>query len=147
MRLSSLVVLGLLLSCSSDPDSPSAPSSVTQNVGPDGATIVVNGATVTIPKGALANGVDVTISRSDSGPPDGFVALSPVFKCEPSGTEFKAPVTMEMKFVADGAGSTMFWSTGSDPTFRDIGGVPTANGTMTATVQHFSSGFVGRPKK
>ena len=118
---------------------------MTRSVGPDGDTIVVQGATVTIPKGALAKSVEITISASNAGPPDGFVALSPVFKCEPSGTDFAQPVTMKMPFTDDGQPSTMFWSSGSDPAFKDVGGVAAA-GTMTATVLHFSSGFVGRKK-
>ena len=50
---------------------------------------------------------------------------------------------MQMPFRDDGSPVTMFWSSGSDPAFKDIGGV-TSGGTMTATVMHFSSGFVGR---
>jgi hypothetical protein len=147
MTFSRWLVFGLVLSCSSDPETTgdTAPRSVTQTVGPDGGVITVEGATVTIPKGSLANGVDVTITASDDPPPDGFIALSRVIKCEPSGTVFAQPVTMKMKFVADGLASTMFWSTGGDPTFKDVGGVAT-NGTMSATVTHFSSGFVGRAK-
>jgi hypothetical protein len=117
---------------------------VTQTVGPDGGTIVVGGATVTIPKGALAAAKDITITNAGSSQPAGFVALSPVFKCEPSGTDFAQPVTMQMPFTDDGKGAfTMFWSTGSDPTFKDVGGTVQGK-TVVATVMHFSSGFVGR---
>jgi hypothetical protein len=116
---------------------------VTVPVGPEGNTIQVDGATVTIPKGALSTTVSITITSSDDGAPAGFTAISKIFKCEPSGTSFAVPVTMTMPFKDDGLPSTMFWSTGADPTFKDLGGTPT-NGTMTATVMHFSSGFVGR---
>jgi hypothetical protein len=136
-----------LLSCADDPANVAAtgPSSVKQAVGPDGGTIVVQGATVTIPKGALTTSLDITISASESGPPNGFVALSKVFVCEPSGTDFAEPVTMKMPFDDDGKPSSIFWSTGADPTFKDVGG-EVAGGAMTATVRHFSSGFVGRKK-
>jgi hypothetical protein len=70
--------------------------------------------------------------------------MSKVFRCEPRGTEFAADVTMEMPFTDDGKPVKMFWTTGSDPTFKDIGGTPTNNKTMIATVRHFSAGFVGR---
>jgi hypothetical protein len=51
---------------------------------------------------------------------------------------------MEMPFTDDGKPVKMFWSTGSDPTFKDIGGSSANGKTMTATVRHFSAGFVGR---
>ncbi len=104
----------------------------------------MDGATITFPKDAVAAPVGVTISSTDAVP-DGFVALSKVFKCEPSGTNFAQPVTMQMPFTDDGKASSMFWSSGSDPAFKDLGG-KSQGGTMTATVQHFSSGFVGRAK-
>ena len=50
-----------------------------------------------------------------------------------------------MPFVDDGKGGTLFWSSGGDPTFKDLDG--TLDGTtMVGTVKHFSSGFVGRKK-
>lgn len=93
----------------------------------------------------LADAKAITIG-STSDIPDGFVAVSKVFECAPSGTSFAAPVTMTMPFTDDGNGPvTMFWSAGADPTFKDLGGAP--NGaTFTATVRHFSRGFVGRKK-
>ncbi|MDB4934774.1 MAG: hypothetical protein JWP87_1746 [Labilithrix sp.] len=45
----------------------------------------------------------------------------------------------------DGKGGTLFWSTGADPTFKDLGGRVEGT-TMIARVQHFSAGFVGRAK-
>jgi hypothetical protein len=148
-RLAALAVTASasLLSCTSDAPAPAAssPTSVVKKVGPDGDTIEVAGATVTIPKGALSAPVDITISATDQGAPDGFVSLSKLFKCEPSGTNFAQPVTMKMPFTDDGQPSTMFWSSGGDPTFKDVGGTR-EGGTMTATVLHFSSGFVGRKK-
>jgi hypothetical protein len=131
-----------LLSCSSDATDDTA--SVTQTIGPDGGTINVGGATVTFPQGALVLARDITITRGKANPPAGYTALSPVFQCQPSGIDFAAPVTMAMPFTDDGKGpATMFWSSGSQPAFADVGGTA-ANGIMTANVQHFSSGFVGR---
>lgn len=148
--LTSAVAVALLtLSCSSDPETPSAPAtsgtpvSVVKTIGPDGEVIDVDGAKVTFPKGALKANVEITITATADKPPVGFIALSKVFKCEPSGTDFDVPVTMQMPFTDDGKPKTMFWSAGGNPTFNDVGGTPTA-GTMTATVRHFSSGFVGR---
>jgi hypothetical protein len=142
--LTTVAFLGLGCSATSSPDDAS-PASVTQTIGPEGGVIVAGGATVTFPKGALAESKAITIRATDVVP-EGFVLASRVFQCEPSGTSFAQPVTMKMPFTDDGAGAlTMFWSTGADPTFKDIGG--TVDGpTMTATVNHFSSGFVGRRK-
>lgn len=148
MRLfvTAFVVATTCLSCSDSTKAPDAtPASVTKNVGPDGDVIEVSGATVTIPRGALAAPIAITISASADGVPDGFEAISKVFKCEPSGTNFAQPVTMKMPFVDDGKPSTMFWSSPANPEFTDVGG-SAAGGTMSATVMHFSSGFVGRKK-
>jgi hypothetical protein len=144
MRLAGLFTV-LLLACSDSGSSTGAAgNSVSQAVGPEGGTIVVGGAKVTIPAGALPGTAQITITETNDQPPSGFTAVSKVFRCEPSGTEFAADVTMEMPFTDDGKPVKMFWSTGSDPTFKDIGGTPTNNKTMIATVRHFSAGFVGR---
>jgi hypothetical protein len=122
------------------------PSAVTQSIGPEGGTLSVGGATITFPKGALAAATTVTITTNGNPAPDGYVVLSNVFKCEPSGTDFAVPVTMQMPFTDDGKGpATVFWSSGPDPSFRDVGGMVQGT-TMTASVKHFSYGFVGRKK-
>jgi hypothetical protein len=144
------MLLAALLACSSDetpaPMSSSANDSQTMTIGPEGGAIVVGGATVTFPKDAVASPVQITISEQEAGFPTGFETLSHLFKCEPSGTNFVHPVTMQMPFTDDGKGpATIFWSSGADPTFKDVGG--TVQGTtMITTVEHFSSGFVGRRK-
>jgi ZU5 domain len=144
-RLAAVVAISALLACAScSSSSNTTPTTVTQTIGPEGGSIVVDGATVTFPNGALGASKVITISVTDSVP-DGFVALSRVFKCEPSGTDFAQPVTMQMPFTDDGKGGTMFWSSGADPAFKNLGGVA-KDGRMTATVMHFSSGFVGRAK-
>jgi hypothetical protein len=137
----------VLCSCSSSSStSPTPTAGVTQAIGPEGGKIEVGGAVVTFPKGAVAASTTVTITAEDTTtPPAGFVALSKLFKCEPSGTEFAQPVEMRMPFVDDGSGGSLFWSSGSDPSFKDLGGKVEGN-VMVATVQHFSSGFVGRKK-
>ena len=147
--LSALFAISVVFACtscssSSGTGSSTAPPTVTQTIGPEGGSIVVDGATVTFPKNALGAPKSITISATDTVP-EGYVALSRVFKCEPSGTEFSQPVTMQMPFADDGKSATMFWSAGSDPTFKDVGG-SVQSGTMSATVQHFSSGFIGRKK-
>jgi len=136
----------LCMSCSSSSSTATPASAVTQPIGPEGGAIEVGGAVVTFPKGAVAASTSVTISVQDgSTAPEGFLALSKVFKCEPSGTEFAQPVEMRMPFDDDGKGGTLFWSSGADPAFKDLGGKVDGR-VMVATVKHFSSGFVGRKK-
>ncbi|HSO40133.1 MAG TPA: hypothetical protein VLT33_46725 [Labilithrix sp.] len=151
MRPGSLVAIAALTvalcSCSSSSSSTSptpAAGAVTQAIGPEGGKIEVGGAVVTFPKGAVAASTSVTISVLDTTP-EGFVTLSKLFKCEPSGIDFAQPVEMRMPFTDDGSGGSLFWSSGSDPAFKDLGGKVEGN-IMIATVQHFSSGFVGRKK-
>ena len=154
LPLASVVIALLASGCSSSTATP-APSGtsgtsatdVQKAIGPDGGTIEVGGAVVTFPKGAVAQTTMITISvQPASAVPAGFVALSSLFKCEPAGTEFLMPVEMRMPFTDDGKGGTLFWSTGADPTFKDLGGHAEGN-IMVATVQHFSAGFVGRMGK
>ncbi|HVJ93807.1 MAG TPA: hypothetical protein VM580_28605 [Labilithrix sp.] len=132
-----------VVSCGSSSSSPTD-AIVTKQIGPDGGVIEVEGAVVTFPEGAVASPTTVTISaREKSAVPVGYVALSRVFECEPSGTSFARPVEMRMPFTDDGGPASLFWSTGADRAFRDVGGRVEGK-TMVATVQHFSSGFVGR---
>jgi hypothetical protein len=148
MRLVGLpLMLGLLLSCSVDPTSrETEASAVTKTIGPEGGSILVGGATVTFPAGALTAPREITIAATDADAPAGFVKLSRVFECKPSGTTFAQNVSMRMPFVDDGQGpATMFWSTAEEPLFKDVGGRRDAN-TLTAEVTHFSAGFVGRKK-
>jgi hypothetical protein len=146
MRNVALGLCFLLSSCSATATNIGGESSITQEVGPEGGTIVVRGATVTFPAGALSERKMITIKATENAPPDGFVALSRVYECGPTGTSFAQPVTMKMPFEDDGNGPvTVFWSSGADPSFKDVGG-EAQGGTITASVRHFSSGFAGRKK-
>lgn len=145
--LASAITFLAQASCSSSSPAVETASTgtATQTIGPEGGTIEVDGAKVTFPNGALRESKVITISTT-AEVPDGFIAVSKVFKCEPSGTDFAEPVTMTMPFTDDGKGAiTMFWSAGEDPTFNDIGG-KTEGTFMTTTIRHFSAGFAGRKK-
>ena len=142
VRVSSSVLLALAaLSCASSTSS--TPPAVAQTIGPDGGVIVVDGATVTFPPNALAVPTSITITPSDDAPPAGYVALSRVYHCGPSGTTFAQGVTMAMTFHGDPTGARVFWNSGANPAFKDLGGVAQGS-VMTAQVLHFSSGFVGK---
>jgi hypothetical protein len=136
------------LSCSSSSNSSSNGDSVTQDVGPEGATVTVGGATVTFPAGALVLKRTVTISIADSAAPDGFVILSKRVKCEPTGIDFAHPITMQIPFTDDNSGKTptIFWSSAFQAGFTDVGGTKNGDGTISANVEHFSEGFAGYKK-
>jgi hypothetical protein len=140
--LSLLVGLGGA-SCASSSPGPTTPPAVTQTIGPAGGTIVVDGATVTFPPNALTVPTSITITPTDEAPPAGYVALSRVYHCGPSGTTFAQGVTMAMTFRGDATGARIFWNTAADLAFKDVGGVAQGS-VMTTQVMHFSSGFVGR---
>jgi hypothetical protein len=147
------LIFGMLLlastaGCSEETDAPvpastELPRSVTQTIGPEGGQIVLDGATVIFPAGAVDKATSITITATEEAPPAGFTALSRVYECGPTGLRFAQKVTMNMVFSADGSPATMFWSSGEDPSFKDVGGALDGN-RMAAQVGHFSKGFVGR---
>ena len=142
-----LVSLGLvaLAGCSDEAETQSGqplPTSVTQTIDETGGTITLAGATVTFPSGAVQAAESITISATDEAAPEGFMALSRIYRCEPSGLDFDPRVIMAMEFEADGVVPTMFWSSGDDPSFQDVGGT-VDDEILSAPVAHFSRGFVG----
>ena len=149
IAFSIVLMSALVTSCSSSSGSSgtttTSPASVTQPIGPEGGKIEVGGAVVTFPPGAVAASTMFTISADTEAVPDGFIALSKRFKCGPTGTDFGKPVEMRMPFTDDGKGGSLFWSSGADPSFKDLGGRIEGT-TMVATIMHFSEGFVGRKK-
>ena len=136
------------VSCSSSSSSSdNNATSVTQDVGPEGAAIPVASVTVTFPPGALTLKRTFTITVDDTLPPAGYVSLSRYVKCEPSGTDFAQPVQVQIPYTDDNQQPiSVLWSSGAVPAFSDVGGTKNGDGTITANVMHFSSGFVGRKK-
>jgi hypothetical protein len=144
MRFCGSLTLALLLGSCSDPGSrETEAAAVTKSIRPEGGTIRVGGATVTFPAGAVAAPTTVTVAATEADAPAGFVKLSRVFECKPSGIQFARKVTVEMRFVDDGRPVTMFWSTADPPQFKDIGGRVDGD-TLSVEIDHFSTGFVGR---
>jgi hypothetical protein len=131
-----------VMGCAGSTGTSVLPTTVTQSIGPEGGSITIDGATVRFPAGAVAAATSITIAQSTEAAPTGHVALSKVYRCSPTGTTFAQPVSMTMAFTPDGTTPTMFWSTDNDVTFTDVGG-NAAGSTFTATVTHFSGGFVG----
>jgi hypothetical protein len=134
--------LVVLSACSSTAPA-SGSSAVTKTIGPEGGQIVVEGATITFPPNALAAATAITITPTDDPAPEGYMAISRIYRCEPSGTTFAQKVSMAITFSGDATGATVFWSAGADPAFKDVGGTVSGS-VITAGVGHFSSGFAGK---
>jgi len=140
----SLVAFALMAvsACSSTAPAGGSPA-VTKTIGPEGGQIVVEGATITFPANALATATQITITPTDDPAPAGYLAISRIYRCEPSGTTFAQKVSMAMSVSGDTTGATVFWSAGADPAFKDVGGTVSGS-VITAGVSHFSSGFAGK---
>jgi hypothetical protein len=69
-------------------------------IGPAGGKVMASdGANVSVPKGALAEPVDVTITpRSDAPPPPDATPVGRAYLLEPEGQQFEQPVAIELRF-------------------------------------------------
>ncbi|HSN24674.1 MAG TPA: hypothetical protein VLT45_00265 [Kofleriaceae bacterium] len=109
-----------------------------------GGSVTVDGTTLTIPPGALPADTQITITSTTSKPPSSYSTwYSPVFKFDPDGLVFLAPVQISLEITGSPSQPTVWWS---KPTggFEAVGG--TVNGhVITASVMHFSQGFVAGP--
>jgi len=116
--------------------------SVTRAVGPDGGVVEGFGVTVTIPPGALPAMTEIRIVATSERAPSGYRAFSPVYRFEPDGTRFSAPVRVSLPFVGDMRTATVFWSAaGTTTRYERVGGQPDT-AAASATITHFSQGFV-----
>ncbi|HVU52689.1 MAG TPA: hypothetical protein VHL80_18540 [Polyangia bacterium] len=93
-----------------------------------------------VPPGAVDGDKTITMTTTDATAPQGITADSPILQFEPSGTVFKAPVTVTFAFKS-AKDPVVFWS-------NSMGGYDMIEGTVTgnsiaAPVMHFSTGFVG----
>jgi Tol biopolymer transport system component len=116
----------------------------TQMIGPTGGTITLNGATVTIPAGAVTTATAITITDTGRAPPSTYRAYSNIFEFSPDGIQFAKPITISLPFKGDSTLATLFWS---KPTSTGTAGYDWVGGTVTGTalgarVTHFSQGFI-----
>lgn len=137
------MLLSLLVAClpfDSDSDSDAPPPTAAVMVGPAGGQIDVDGVVLDIPAGALEDSVEIRIVDTGEAPPPPYVGLSTVWSFEPDGLVFAAPVEVQIPYDASAPVPRFFWSddaggyTALDATFAD--------GMATASIEHFSTGFV-----
>lgn len=141
-----VVALMTVVACSSD--DPSSPGTSTV-VGGGGGVVAKDGASLTIPAGALASDVPVAVGRLDAAavaalPPatapgiKGTAVLSgDVFAFTPHGTTFAAPVTVELAHA--GAGNMVLrLDDERDTTWEVVPGTTFAGGVVRFQVTRFS---------
>ena len=136
----------LVLSCTTDDTSGvSGESTTVFSVTNEGGSFETDdGVTIDVPAGALAQAVELTVEESSSTP-EGFEAASEVYEFGPRGLQFNEPVSISIPYESSGQGEVdFFWSRLRDDSSFDALPVATfADGVATASVTHFSFGFVG----
>jgi len=131
----------LFAACGGDSPPVGTGATTSMSVGTSGGMVALEGATITIPSGALTATQTITITSTTDAAPAGFTNLSPIYQFGPDGLTFAQPASISIAFTgADSA--SIIWSSSSGTDFASVGGT-VANGRVTADVAHFSSGFAG----
>jgi len=128
------------------PEQPPAGSTMTARIGTAGGDITLGDLTLSIPAGAVATETPITI-RIEADPgvsaPAGFRSYSPVYRFEPAGLTFAAPVRIDLPFSGNGEVATVFWTqAGSTDTYTALP-TTTLDFRARAEITHFSQGFAG----
>lgn len=125
-------------------NSPPPVTDVTQIVGPGGGTVTLTGGpSLVIPAGALGSSTAITIRKSTSSAPTG--ALGPLYEFEPSGQAFASPVMVGFPVAQGTAAALVYWTKASTTAEYDALATTLAGTTASASVTHFSNGYVGGP--
>jgi hypothetical protein len=140
--LGSFFVIGLVAACGGG-NGASGGATPSATIGPSGGVVEEEGIRLTIPAGALTEDVTISVAAApEIAPSDGYAALSSVFLFTPDGLVFRTPAVVEIAFRGDGAGAAVVWSSATAGV-EELASTASA-GSMTASVLHFSRGFVGR---
>lgn len=134
-------LLVIASACSANPST--EPNTSSGVIGARGGTVSLGDeVTVGVPPGAVTADQTVTITRTDEAAPAGYVAYSPVYRFEPRGIVFAAPITVTIAFEGDASRAEMIWTTTGETGWESLGGT-VATSRVSAQVSHFSGGFVG----
>lgn len=143
-----VALVALTVACSSASTLPASDSGVpprapvSASIGPaDGGTVTFGEVTLTIPPNALAATTTITLSATGASPA-GASRLSEVVTFEPAGLAFKTPATISFGFSGVAANAAVFWSSSDGATWEKLD-TKVASGRATASIAHFSRGFVG----
>ena len=113
-------------------------------VGTGGGTVSLpGGPTVVVPSGALPGSTAITVATSTTTAPAG--AVSSLYQFGPAGTTFTAPVTVSFPVPAGtkAADVAVYWTKPGSTTEWDVLPATVSGATASASVTHFSTGFVG----
>lgn len=121
-------------------------TSATALIGTEGGTLTLASVTLVIPANALDAPTSITIVKTSEPAPMDDDACSPVYRFEPGGLAFRAPVALSIAHDRGGNDAALFWTqTGDDSAFDRIEGAD-SGGILTASITHFSRGFCGVEK-
>jgi hypothetical protein len=113
-------------------------------VGTAGGTVSLpSGPAVVVPAGSLPANTTLTVAASTGAAPAG--AIGSVYEFGPSGTTFATPVTVRFPVPAGTVASTIavYWTKPGSTTQWDTLTATVSGTTATASVTHFSQGYVG----
>ncbi len=137
---------GILIACGAGDSSEPSPATNSVNnggtsIGPEGGTVTENGVTITIPPGALAASTPIHITES-TVTPSGYTVSGKVYRFEPSGTHFSAPIEITLPSTKP---EIVYWTVdGSETEFEAVEtDFDEVAATAKVQITHFSNGFVG----
>jgi hypothetical protein len=142
-----IVLVGVLcVACSSSTEKNVVGTGATQMmmIGPEGGSVSLEGTTLTVPAGALASPVPITITSTTASIAR-YQQRSPIFQFDPDGLELAQPATLTLTApggVGDArllttvhpAGPQVAW-------FQDMYGTVSGK-TISATMRHFSDAMI-----
>ncbi|MCC6808712.1 MAG: hypothetical protein IT381_14905 [Deltaproteobacteria bacterium] len=118
------------------------PTTISKTLDGNGGEVKLGSSGATLPPGALTASTLITVRQTDDTIP-GYKLFSKVWAFEPEGLVFSSPLIVEIELTGDATNGKFYWSRLNDPnTFDEVDGLLLGT-TFTATVDHFSRGFVG----
>lgn len=130
------------------------PTSATMDIGPSGGSVAAgDGASVSIPAGALTATTPITVSTSSAPSPDGTVEVGTPYLFGPEGTQFAQPVTVTLAFDASllppgttSADVVIYTAPANTTDYQQLETTLADAGHVAAQTTHFSI-FVAAVKK
>jgi hypothetical protein len=122
----------------------SALDTMAQTIGPAGGIVRLGAASITIPAGALSKPTPITLSFAPGTPPTEYDVCSRLYSFAPRGLVFARPATVVLPCTAPQPAFAIYWSRPSGAGYDRLD-TTLAGHTASASVTHFSTGFVGDP--
>jgi hypothetical protein len=121
-------------------DSGAEGAAVTQTIGAAGGSVSAGGAVLTIPAGALASDIQISITPSADSIPAGYTGLSPLYRLGPKDAVFLTPATVELALTSTGPSPTVFLSNSGGG--YDALATSVASSGVSAPMTHLGDCFV-----